>query len=282
LTALTQRFVLLQSDLRNMRTDVDHLSAQELRESREAWWSTEFDDFLWAVFAHLSTGPVLDVGCGVGTLAQRLSSRLPPRTRCVGVDVDFARVVAASRGVASYAAADGLCLPFCSGSFQASVVILTLQHVSEPVRVLSEMRRVTGRGGIVAAVEPDNADQRLYFPYPSGSVDRAIAAFWRCIQESHKSADIAIGPRLPHLFLQANLPRPSVKGFLLTHTSWVEPSEFIEQAKSRFQNVARKYGVQESSECQALLEAIQAQGMQSSVPFYTLAAVPLFLVVAHV
>jgi SAM-dependent methyltransferase len=265
-----------------MRTDVDHLSAQELRESREAWWSTEFDDFLWSAFVQVSSGPILDVGCGIGTLAQRLVSRLPLGAKCVGVDVDLSRLVAASRGVASYAAADGLCLPFSSGSFQASVVVLTLQHVSEPVRVLSEMRRVTGRGGIVAAVEPDNAGQRLYLPYPSGSLDQAMAAFWSCIQKSHKPADIAIGPRLPHLFRQANLPRPSVKGFLLTHMSWVEPSLFVEQAQSRFQHVARKYGVQESNECRVLLETVQEQGMQSSIPFYTIAAVPLFLVVAHV
>jgi hypothetical protein len=144
------------------------------------------------------------------------------------------------------------------------------------------MRRVTGRGGIVAAVEPDNTGQRLYLPYPSVSLDRAVATFWRRIQESHKPADIAIGPRLPQLFRQAHLPRPSVKGFLLTHTSWTEPSSFVEQAESRFQHVARKYGVQESRECRALLEAVRAQGMQSAVSFYTIATVPLFLVVAHV
>ena len=89
-----------------MRTDVDRLSVQELRESREAWWSTEFDDFLWSALVEVSIGPVLDVGCGTGTLAQRLMPRLPPGTKCVGVDVDVSRLVAASRGIASYAAAD--------------------------------------------------------------------------------------------------------------------------------------------------------------------------------
>jgi len=36
---------------------------------------------------------------------------------------------------------------------KASVTILTLQHVSEPVQVLSEMRRATRPRGVVMAVE---------------------------------------------------------------------------------------------------------------------------------
>jgi SAM-dependent methyltransferase len=265
-----------------MRTDVDHLTARELRESREAWWSADFDDFVASVFVEVSTGPVLDVGCGIGTLAQRLRSRWPPGTKCVGIDVDFSRLAGASRGTAGYAAADGLCLPLRNGSFQASVVILTLQHVSEPIQVLSEMRRVTASGGVVAAAEPDNAGQRLYLPYPSDSFDRAMAVFWRRIQESHKPADMAIGPRLPDLFRRANLPRPSLTGFLLTRTSWVEPSTFSEQTQRRFRRIAHNYGVEDSQECRVLLEAVRAQATRSQDPFYTIATVPLFLAVAHV
>ena len=273
-----------------MRTDVDHLSIDELRRSREAWWSAEFDDFLWSAFPQASPTRILDVGCGIGTFEQHLASRFAPGTAVAGVDIDERRVRAAASSssriaegsILTYAVGDALHLPFRDGWFGASVVILTLQHVPDPVRVLSEMRRVTAPDGVVIAVEADNTDQRLHVPQASAALDAAFAAYWRRIQASCRPTDIAIGPRLPHLFGQIGLSSPSVRGYLVALTTRVEPAAFVEQARVRFREVARRHGVEESPECQALIEIVEGLAASGSPGFYTIATVPLFLAAARV
>lgn len=271
-------------------TDVDHLSIDELRRSREAWWTAEFDDFLWSAFSHLGPTRILDVGCGTGTFEQHLARRLAPDAAIVGIDIDARRVAAAARDkpqipagpVVTYAVGDGVRLPFRDCAFGASVVILTLQHVSEPLRLLSEMRRVTASGGMVIAVEADNTAQRLQVPQASAGLDAAVAAYWCRIQASCQPADIAIGPRLPHLFDQIGLTSPTVRGYLLAHTKWEEPAAFVEGARARFGEIARRHGVERSSECSALIEIIEGLAASSPPRFCTIATVPLFLASARV
>jgi ubiquinone/menaquinone biosynthesis C-methylase UbiE len=95
---------------------------------------------------------VLDVGCGTGALAEELVSRVGPpglaaadpspsfvaamRERFPGVDV---REAPAER------------LPYDDGTFDASLAQLVVHFMADPVSGISEMRRVTRPGGVVAA-----------------------------------------------------------------------------------------------------------------------------------
>jgi ubiquinone/menaquinone biosynthesis C-methylase UbiE len=273
-----------------MDPNPDRLSVEELRISREAWWSAEFDDFLWSAFPEVRPTRILDVGCGIGTLERHLARRCPPGATIVGVDIDPSRIREAlsipqpdgpGAGV-SYLCADAMRLPFRDGSFGASVVILTLQHLSEPTRALSEMRRVTAPGGTVIAVEADNVGQRLYVPQASETLDAAVDAYWRRIRESRKPADIAIGPRLPHLFGEAGLSSPSLRAHLVVQTVWVEPTVFVEQARKKFCENARRYGAEESPECKAAVAAIEGLALSDPRGFYAITTVPLFLTAARV
>jgi len=273
-----------------MHTDVDRLSVEELRNSRAAWWSAEFDDFLSSAVDHVLPGRLLDVGCGIGTFEHRFGPRSPSGTAIVGTDIDTRRLgVAAGQAMVlgsgvsiSYVTADARLLPFADETFKVAMVILTLQHVAHPATVLSEMRRVTKPGGVVAAVEADNLAQRLYFPFPSPDVDTALAAYWGRIGESSQPANIAIGPRLPELFRMAGLASPELKTHMVARASWIDPKAFANKARASFQQIARRHGIGRTVECEALIAAIGRIGSSDQERFYAISTVPLFLVSASV
>ena len=99
-------------------------------------------------------GPLLDVGCGTGSVALALSRRYPGRSVCA-VDASAA-YLAFARGRAGganirFERADALDLPFDAGRFAGSIAQLALNFMPDPRRAAQEMRRVTRAGGVVAA-----------------------------------------------------------------------------------------------------------------------------------
>ena len=92
---------------------------------------------------------VLDVGCGPGTITVDLAARVAPG-EVVGLDasaavLELARAAADEAGVAnvSFRTGDATALPFEDGSFDVVHAHQVLQHLSDPVAALREMRRVT-------------------------------------------------------------------------------------------------------------------------------------------
>jgi len=93
---------------------------------------------------------VLELGCGVGLLQQRLRPLLP---HVWGIDPSIASLAAAPerRGIA----ADGLALPFADESFHLVIAVCVLHHVPPEHRAafLAEATRVTRKNGIVTLCE---------------------------------------------------------------------------------------------------------------------------------
>ena len=107
---------------------------------------------------HLNAGmDLLDVGCGPATITADLAERVAPG-RVVGLDaasgaLEAARATLAERDLpAGVELTDGdiMSLPFDDGTFDVAHAHQVLQHLSDPVGALAEMRRVTRPGGIVA------------------------------------------------------------------------------------------------------------------------------------
>ena len=107
---------------------------------------------------HLNAGmDLLDVGCGPATITADLADRVTPG-RVVGLDaasgaLEAARATLAERDLpARVELTDGdvMSLPFDDGTFDVAHAHQVLQHLSNPVDALAEMRRVTRPGGIVA------------------------------------------------------------------------------------------------------------------------------------
>jgi SAM-dependent methyltransferase len=127
-------------------------------------------------FANLpAAGDVLDVGCGTGSLAVGLARRFPGR-RIVGVDIAEPYVAYAksqpSIDRASYELGDATRLRWQNGHFAAALVQLALNFIPDFELAAREMRRVTRRGGVLAAAVWDFRGglvyQRLFWDTAAG------------------------------------------------------------------------------------------------------------------
>jgi len=112
---------------------------------------------------------VLDVGCGPGTITAGLAA-LVPDGRVIGIDragdvLAEARPEAVSRGLTnlSYEVGDVYRLAFADASFDVVHAHQVLQHLSDPVAALTEMRRVCRADGTVAARDSDYGGM-IWFP----------------------------------------------------------------------------------------------------------------------
>ncbi len=117
-------------------------------------------------FARLPAGgPVLDVGCGTGSLAVELSRRFPGRSvhalDLAAPYLAFARLRPEGAGIA-FTQADAADLPFKDGMFAAAIAQLALNFMPDPKQTVMEMRRVTRTGGVLAAAVWDFRGGLLY------------------------------------------------------------------------------------------------------------------------
>ncbi len=119
---------------------------------------------------HLRAGlDLLDVGCGPGTITIDLAARVAPG-HVLGIDaseavVEQARAAAASAGAAlELRVADVYALDIDDESFDVVHAHQVLQHLSDPVAALREMRRACKAGGVVAVRD---ADYAAFTWYPS-------------------------------------------------------------------------------------------------------------------
>ncbi|MEU1026037.1 class I SAM-dependent methyltransferase [Streptomyces sp. NPDC005904] len=111
---------------------------------------------------------VLDIGCGPGTITADLAE-LVPDGHVTGVDhapgiLDTARATAAERGLdnVDFAVADVHALDYPDDTFCVVHAHQVLQHVGDPVRALSEMRRVCRPGGVIAVRDADYSAMTWY------------------------------------------------------------------------------------------------------------------------
>src|SRR5215831_15694731 len=114
---------------------------------------------------------ILDCGCGPGTITFGLASLVSPG-QVVGVDLEETQLSSAQncsreqRVNACFAVATVYNLPFRDGQFDAVFAHPLFEHLPQPVRALSEMRRVLRSSGLVGLRSPDWAGWFVYAPSP--------------------------------------------------------------------------------------------------------------------
>jgi len=95
---------------------------------------------------------VLEIGCGIGLLTERLQ----PRLRAIwGIDPSISSLGRAAAPEGRLSAADGLSTPFADESFHLVIAVCVLHHVPVGQRAafLAEAARITRRGGLVLLCE---------------------------------------------------------------------------------------------------------------------------------
>ena len=109
---------------------------------------------------HLTSGVrVLDVGCGPGTITAEFADRVGPDGSVVGIDASGDVITLASdtqsRVNVTYEVGDVYALAADDDTYDVVHAHQVLQHLSDPVAALREMRRVCKPGGVVAARDSD-------------------------------------------------------------------------------------------------------------------------------
>ncbi|MFZ0216915.1 MAG: methyltransferase domain-containing protein [Candidatus Dormiibacterota bacterium] len=139
---------------------------------RSHQWRT-VDNSAAYLLPHLRPGrSVLDVGSGPGTITVGLARLVAPG-RVVALEPvpaphDAARRAASAAGVTNVEFELGSVyrLTFEDAAFDVVHAHQVLQHLTDPVAALREMRRVCRRGGVVAARDADYAAMTWYPDHP--------------------------------------------------------------------------------------------------------------------
>jgi len=110
---------------------------------------------------------LLDVGAGPGTITMDFAAHVAhvTATEIGQAELALSQALAAETGTENvdFSVEDVHALSFADDTFDVVHTHQVLQHVADPVQALSEMRRVTKPGGIVAARDADYAGF-IWFP----------------------------------------------------------------------------------------------------------------------
>jgi SAM-dependent methyltransferase len=152
-------------------------------------------------------GRVLDVGCGIGSLALVLAER-GAHSPVAALDIAtpyiaFARSRPGAAGI-GFAVGDASRLPYADSSFAAALAQLALNFVPDAGQAVREMRRVVRPDGVVAAAVWDFRGglvfQRLFWDTAAGLDPDAGAARDRLF-----SGPLALPDGLPTLWRETGL-----------------------------------------------------------------------------
>ena len=129
---------------------------------------------LFADFAGVEAGQrVLDVGAGPGALTAALVERVGPAgVTAVDPSESFVAALRERQPDATVLHAAAEELPFEDDTFDTAIAQLVVHFMKDPVRGLSEMRRVTSPGGVVAANVWDH-----------GGGQGPLSLYWEVVRE---------------------------------------------------------------------------------------------------
>ncbi len=146
----------------------------------------------------------LDLGCGMGTDAFDLATRVGPTGHVTGVDFSELLIAEAVRRSAirnlpvTFEIGDAQALRFPDQTFDAVRTERMLMHVPNPEKAISEMTRVLRPGGRMAVLDMDWDTQFCDSPYKE-TTRKIVLSF----SDSMKNG--WIGRRLPRMFREAGM-----------------------------------------------------------------------------
>ncbi len=156
---------------------------------------------------------VLEVGCGVGVQTVVLAQR-SPEARFVAIDRSKASLAIARRRVnaahlpnVEFRQANIFALPFAEHSFDHVFVCFVLEHLPNPARALTLLKRVLKPGGSITIIEGDHGS--TYF-HPENAAARAAIQCQVTLQ-AHAGGNALLGRQLSPLLIGAGFGRVGVQ-----------------------------------------------------------------------
>jgi SAM-dependent methyltransferase len=168
------------------------------RYQQQATWTASLREYLFKKVDLASARSVLEVGCGTGAILSKLNSLTPPH----GLDLSQTALAQARKNApqALLVRGDAHHLPYPDGTFDLTCCHFLLLWLSDPLRALQEMRRVSQPGAhILALAEPDYS-ARVDAPPELARLGELQTEALRA-----QGADSALGGRLADLFAQAGI-----------------------------------------------------------------------------
>ena len=137
------------------------------------------EKYLYPTISFGSDDSILEVGCGVGAQIRCMLRRFKP-AMITGVDREASQLEKAlanlpdeiQMGIVELFAAAGDNLPFKDNTFDGAYIFFVFEHLSDPVPVIREIKRVLKPGGRFYCTEVVNQGVYVYPHSP------AISAYW--------------------------------------------------------------------------------------------------------
>lgn len=158
-------------------------------------------------------GPLLELGAGSGAITRRLRAA-EPGLPVIALDVDAGLLRHAGGCGAPLVAADGARLPLRTASVGGVLLRYVLQHLADPVPMLTEALRVLRPGGTLVAVEVDSMLWGLADPmYPE------LASVHATMAQAQRGAggDRQIGRKLTRLLRGSGFTDVVLRPFAATN-----------------------------------------------------------------
>lgn len=195
-----------QKTLLQIHEDVpaDHYDASIKRNYFQKYWH-------WRRFAEIQKvvkpveGAWLDVGCHSGTFTEKILAKIGSK-KLYGIDVSPSAIKKISKRFpfGKFEVANAHHLPYKDNTFEAVFCLEMLEHVDDPVQVLSEVKRVLKKNGYVVALVPtDNFLFRLVW-----FIWTTYYPVWR-----HAHVQSFRGGSLPEVMKKVGLKVTEVKHF---------------------------------------------------------------------
>jgi ubiquinone/menaquinone biosynthesis C-methylase UbiE len=140
---------------------------------------------------------LLEIGCGVGAVLGQIGLAYPD-VQLLGIDISPAQIEAAKRHLqglgldqVELVVGDGAALPWPNDQIDRVRLVWVMEHLSNPIAVLEEAKRVLRPGGTIHLTETDYASLRVSPPDPA--IEVLLQAF---INHFNHHGDAHAGPRL--------------------------------------------------------------------------------------
>jgi SAM-dependent methyltransferase len=166
----------------------------------QARWTAAVREYLYPIFILQDCERILEVGCGTAVITKEISSYTS--ADIFGLDIlplslNYAREYNPG---SHFCCGDAVSLPFLNDAFNLAFCHFLLLWLHSPGNTLSEMRRVTHPGGIIAALAEPDYGGRIDYPGTLGELGQLQTDALRT-----QGADPFIGRKLRALFHHAGL-----------------------------------------------------------------------------